>query len=158
VWSRFFKRLSQVAYRQAESIVTLSEVNREKQLADGADASRTSLIPNGVDVDALAAQIQRVARGPGAPLRVGFVGRVVPIKDVITFIKACDLALRDVRLTVDIIGPAEEDPAYAARCRELVTTAVHRTHRTCAQLRLDAIPILDDRPDELHAQRDVQPS
>lgn len=122
VWSRFFKRLSQVSYRQAESIVTLSEVNREKQLADGAEARRTSLIPNGVDVDALAAQIQRIARGPGAPLRVGFVGRVVPIKDVITFIKACDLALRDVRLTIDIIGPAEEDPAYATRCRELVAT------------------------------------
>ena len=28
-------------------------------------------------------------REHGAPLRVGFVGRVVPIKDVITFIKAC---------------------------------------------------------------------
>ena len=27
-------------------------------------------------------------------LRVGFVGRVVPIKDVVTFVKACDLALR----------------------------------------------------------------
>lgn len=122
VWSRFFKRLSQVAYRQAESIVTLSEVNRRKQLVDGADADRTSLVANGVDVDALAAQFRYVARAPGAPLRVGFVGRVVPIKDVITFIKACDLALRDVRITADIIGPAEEDANYATRCRELVST------------------------------------
>jgi glycosyltransferase involved in cell wall biosynthesis len=51
---------------------------------------------------------------------VGFVGRVVPIKDVITFVKACDLALRDVNLAIEIIGPAEEDSAYATRCRELV--------------------------------------
>ncbi|MBL0215867.1 MAG: GT4 family glycosyltransferase PelF [Myxococcales bacterium] len=59
-------------------------------------------------------------REPGAPIRVGFVGRVVPIKDVITFVKACDIALREVSLDIEIIGPAEEDSAYAIRCRELV--------------------------------------
>ena len=60
------------------------------------------------------------AAGPPAQLRVGFVGRVVPIKDVVTFIKACDLALRSVDLDVRIIGPIDEDPAYVARCRALV--------------------------------------
>src|SRR5690606_38843037 len=50
LWSRFFKKLSQIAYHQAQSIVTLSEVNRVKQLADGAAESRTSIIANGVDV------------------------------------------------------------------------------------------------------------
>ena len=121
VWSRFFKRLSQVAYHQATSIVTLCEVNRTKQVADGAFANRTSIIVNGVDVARLGKpsdeQSDRVHEGP---LRVGFVGRVVPIKDVITFIKACDLALRNEPIAVDIIGPAEEDADYAARCRELV--------------------------------------
>ena len=72
---------------------------------------------------------RRGGRRPGrrrpsaAPMRVGFVGRVVPIKDVITFIKACDLALRVVDLDVRIIGPTDEDPGYAARCRELVDAA-----------------------------------
>src|SRR5437867_4267777 len=33
-WSRFFHRLSHVAYHQASDIVTLSEINRAKQLAD----------------------------------------------------------------------------------------------------------------------------
>lgn len=123
LWSRFFLRLSQIAYHQATSIVTLSEVNRQKQLADGADPERTSIIPNGVDVDHLAKVMgEHVAREPGQPLRVGFVGRVVPIKDVITFIKAVDLALRDARMSVEIIGPAEEDAAYAGRCRDLVAT------------------------------------
>jgi glycosyltransferase involved in cell wall biosynthesis len=45
---------------------------------------------------------------------------VVPIKDVITFIKSCDLALRETALDIRIIGPDDEDPAYAARCRGLV--------------------------------------
>jgi polysaccharide biosynthesis protein PelF len=122
-WIRFFRRLSQIAYLQASSVVTLSEVNRTKQLADGAAADRTSIIPNGVDTQRLAANMgERIPRAAGTPLRVGFVGRVVPIKDVVTLIKAVDLALEEVRLAVELIGPAEEDPAYAARCRELVAT------------------------------------
>ncbi len=120
-WSHFFARLSQVAYHQAAAIVTLSEINRQKQLADGAAVDKTAIIANGVDVDALvAAAAPAVQRGIGAPIRVGFVGRVVPIKDVITFIKACDLAMQDVELEVEIIGPLDEDPAYVTRCRELV--------------------------------------
>ena len=55
-----------------------------------------------------------------SPLRVGFVGRLVPIKDLLTFVRACDLALREVPLDVRIIGPDDEDPAYAERCRQLV--------------------------------------
>ena len=45
---------------------------------------------------------------------MGFVGRVVPIKDVISFIQACHLAMADVALDVRIIGPIGEDPAYVA--------------------------------------------
>ena len=59
---------------------------------------------------------------PAERLRVGFVGRVVPIKDVVTFIRACDLALRAVSLDVRIIGRQDEDAGYAARCRDLVAT------------------------------------
>ena len=122
-WSRFFRTLSRIAYHQSDTIVTLSEVNRAKQLADGADERRTHIIANGVDVDHLSALMGPwIPRAAGTPLRVGFVGRVVPIKDVLTFIKACDLALRDVRLQIDIIGPAEEDASYATRCRDLVAT------------------------------------
>jgi glycosyltransferase involved in cell wall biosynthesis len=121
LWSRFFRKLSRIAYHQSARIVTLSEINRKKQLADGADAARTEIVANGVDVDHLAQQIGApVARAAGEPVRIGFVGRVVPIKDVISFIKACDIALRDVRLDIRVIGPEGEDAAYAARCRELV--------------------------------------
>lgn len=138
VWSRFFRTLSRLAYEQAWRIVTLSEVNRRKQLADGAPARKIEIVPNGVVLrDAPGGGGARVAAG-GAPdeddaaddviplplrrpkLRVGFVGRVVPIKDVVTFVKACDLALRIVDLDVRIIGPVDEDPGYVARCRALV--------------------------------------
>ncbi len=121
LWSTFFLKLSQLAYHRAQQIVTLSEVNRAKEIEDGAAGEKIAIVPNGVDVDALtAAAVPSTPRAQGAPIRIGFVGRVVPIKDVITFVKACDIAMRDVSLDVEIIGPAEEDSAYAVRCRELV--------------------------------------
>jgi glycosyltransferase involved in cell wall biosynthesis len=61
-----------------------------------------------------------VAPAPAARLRVGFVGRVVPIKDLVTFVRACDIALNTVEIEARVIGPSDEDPGYAARCRQLV--------------------------------------
>ncbi len=121
LWSTFFLKLSQLAYHRADAIITLSDANRRKQVEDGAAGDKIAIVPNGVDVDALmAAAATPEPREPSAPIRIGFVGRVVPIKDVITFIKACDIAMREVPLVVEIIGPSEEDSAYAIRCRELV--------------------------------------
>jgi glycosyltransferase involved in cell wall biosynthesis len=127
LWSRSFRALSQLAYLRASRIVTLSDVNRARQIADGAPAAKISIVPNGVDVPM--SDVGAAGQGPPAEeravkrsLRVGFVGRVVPIKDVITFIRACHLAMAEVELDVRIIGPAGEDPAYARRCLSLVET------------------------------------
>jgi len=130
IWSGFFRALSRLAYAQAGRIVTLSEVNRVKQIADGAPAAKIEIVPNGVDLPDDAPPLADVNDNDApdddlielrpAPLRVGFVGRVVPIKDLITFIRACDLALHSVDLEVRVIGPMEEDAAYATRCRDLV--------------------------------------
>ena len=140
LWSRSFRALSQLAYRRASRIVTLSDVNRARQIADGALASKISIVPNGVDVPpsnggsgvpgppapAMSHGSQEWQEwqqwNDGRPLRVGFVGRVVPIKDVISFIQACNLAMADVALDVRIIGPTGEDPAYVCRCLTLVET------------------------------------
>ncbi|HEY6476146.1 MAG TPA: GT4 family glycosyltransferase PelF [Polyangia bacterium] len=129
IWSGFFRALSRLAYGQATRIVTLSEVNRLKQIADGAPAAKIDIVPNGVDLpDGVPLPAANDNDDPDsgpialrpAPLRVGFVGRVVPIKDLITFIRACDQALHTVDLEVRVIGPMDEDPSYAARCRDLV--------------------------------------
>ena len=49
------------------------------------------------------------------------IGRIVPIKDTRTFIMAASL-LKDMvpNVVAILIGPEEEDPSYAAGCRELV--------------------------------------
>ncbi|HEX3764832.1 MAG TPA: GT4 family glycosyltransferase PelF [Kofleriaceae bacterium] len=141
-WSRGFAALSRIAYHQAQSIVSLGDNLRQQQMSYGAPADKLLVIPNGVAVPASAvgATGKRAPADPAEPadpadpgdrsraLRVGFVGRVVPIKDVATFIKACDLALRSVNLDVHIIGPDDEDPAYARRCKALVAMLARESH------------------------------
>ena len=59
----------------------------------------------------------RARRDPSAPV-VGFVGRVVAVKDVLTFLEACrlvSLELPAARFVV--IGPLDQDADYAERCR-----------------------------------------
>jgi glycosyltransferase involved in cell wall biosynthesis len=147
-WSHYFRMLSRIAYHQATRLVTLSEANRAKQLADGAAPEKIVVVPNGVhwapppsfeqpagDIPRdLELEVDLEISSPDEPqlavaesatparpfLRVGFVGRVVPIKDVITLIRAVGLAREQVDLEVWIIGPQDEDPTYAARCRALV--------------------------------------
>jgi glycosyltransferase involved in cell wall biosynthesis len=124
-WSHYFRMLSRIAYHRASRLVTLSEANRAKQLDDGADAAKIVVVPNGVSYAVPTATATATAE-PAAPtnapgrLRVGFVGRVVPIKDVITLIRAAAIARTEIDLEVSIVGPQDEDPAYAGRCHALV--------------------------------------
>jgi glycosyltransferase involved in cell wall biosynthesis len=131
LWSHMFRKLSRVAYHRADRVITLSDANRRKQIADGAPEHKIKIVPNGVRVAPVPGPgpqglpaIESDGEAPDIgmrPLRVGFVGRVVPIKDVVTFIKACDSVLRQIPMDVRVIGPDDEDAAYAARCRALVS-------------------------------------
>ncbi len=51
-----------------------------------------------------------------------FIGRVVPIKDIKTFLAACAIVAAELRGNpprVSVIGPTAEDEAYAAECRQM---------------------------------------
>jgi polysaccharide biosynthesis protein PelF len=116
---RFFEAIGKLAYDASDDIIALYEANRQRQITDGARAERTQCIPNGIDVDGLAPLVQQ--RKPRANKVVGLIGRVVPIKDIKTFIRAIFIASRSMPdLEGWIIGPEEEDPAYAQECRALV--------------------------------------
>jgi glycosyltransferase involved in cell wall biosynthesis len=121
LWARLFERLSRITYAHADRIVTIFEGNRQAQIRDGADPEKTLVVPNGIDMEPLAA-LPRVAARPGE-FRIGFVGRVVPVKDVKTFIRAVKIvtgALPGARAV--IAGPGDEDPEYLAECRTLAAT------------------------------------
>lgn len=121
LWSRFFEGLGRMAYQAARPIVSLYQGNRDRQVQDGALQERTQVIPNGIDVERFAKL--RPLRPAEPPRVIGLLGRVTPIKDVRTFIRmmrsVCD-AMPEAEGW--IVGPTEEDPAYARECEELVHT------------------------------------
>ena len=119
LWVRFFEALGRFAYDAADEIIALYEGNRLRQVADGARAELTRTIPNGIDVDGLRPLIER--RDPARPRRVvALIGRVVPIKDIKTFIRAIFVATRTLPdIEGWIVGPEEEDRDYAHECHAL---------------------------------------
>src|SRR5690606_12667889 len=121
LWVRFFEALGRLCYDAAEDIVSLYEGNRLRQIHDGASREKTHVIPNGITVSRFASL--RAQRGNDIPKVAAFIGRVVPIKDVKTFIRAIYVASRSMPdLEGWIIGPDGEDQLYAQECRDLVVT------------------------------------
>ena len=118
MWIRFFEILGGLAYRQADPIISLFETARQQQIRDGAEAARTRIIPNGVDVERLG-RLRR-ARGTAPPPVICLLGRVVRIKDIKTFIRAAHaLRQRLPGAQAWIVGPEDEDPEYSRECHEL---------------------------------------
>ncbi|MBF0493999.1 MAG: GT4 family glycosyltransferase PelF [Candidatus Omnitrophica bacterium] len=119
-WINLFIFFSKIAYESADSIVTLYEGNRAAQINEGADAASTAVIPNGVDFD----EFQKLSRIPrGKNFRIGFMGRVVPIKDVKTLLMAMRMVKEELKdIEVYIMGPTDEDQEYFRECQLLVET------------------------------------
>lgn len=118
LWIRFFEALGTICYDSADQITALYEANRQRQVRDGAMAARTRTIPNGVNLARLATL--RRQRPDAPPPVLCLIGRLVPIKDVKTFIRA----MRSVVSLMPqaegwIAGPADEDPEYARECINL---------------------------------------
>jgi glycosyltransferase involved in cell wall biosynthesis len=117
-WIRQFQMMSRVTYEYADEILTLYTGNTFEQMKDGADPKKLRIIPNGIDLDRFGEAAQRLdERGENDRFTVCFVGRVCPIKDVMTFVSAMRLvADRVPDLRVRVMGPMDEDPEYAEMC------------------------------------------
>jgi polysaccharide biosynthesis protein PelF len=118
LWIRFFEHLGYVTYQAADDIVALYEANRQRQLLDGAPPERTTNIANGIDIARFAPL--RAQRPEKIPQVLCLIGRVVPIKDIKTFIRAMRTVVNHLpEAEAWIAGPEDEAPGYAQECREL---------------------------------------
>jgi len=117
-WIRQFEMMSKVTYEYADEILTLYTGNTFEQMKDGADPAKLRIIPNGIDLDRFGEAAGRLdQRGENDRFTVCFVGRVCPIKDVMTFVSAMRLvADRIPNVRVRVMGPMDEDPEYAEMC------------------------------------------
>jgi glycosyltransferase involved in cell wall biosynthesis len=121
-----FRGLEARLARLADALVAVSESVKQDLVSLGvARAEKIRVVPLGLELDHLAGVLPRgVLRGeagiPAAAPLVGMVGRLVPIKDVPTFLRAARLVLEargDARFA--LVGDGEERPALEALCREL---------------------------------------
>ncbi len=116
-WIDTFYGYSRLCYDSSDKIITLFDGNQEYQKADGADPRKMLVIPNGVDIQKYGA----IQKNPNHPPTVALIGRVVPIKDVKSFLHAMSLLKSRIsELQVYIMGPTDEDPEYYKECLRLM--------------------------------------
>lgn len=116
-WTNSFASFSRICYDSADQIVTLFEGNQKMQRADGARPEKMRIIPNGVDI----ARFQNIQAEPHDRPTIALIGRVVPIKDIKSYIRAVGIVhdhLPDLRAYV--MGPTDEDINYYQECRQMV--------------------------------------
>lgn len=120
IWKRMFMFLSQLTYDYADKIITISAQNQQLQIEHGADPSKCIIIPNAINI----ADFQKKEMNSASDkiFRIGFVGRVVPIKDVKNLIKACKLVSTYFeKVEFLILGPLDEDEDYVEECKQLTS-------------------------------------
>jgi glycosyltransferase involved in cell wall biosynthesis len=121
LWINFFYYLSNLAYKYSDEIVSICEINKKIQIEEGASRSKIRVIPNGVDIPDLGDMFYKKIDDSKQNFKVCFVGRVVPIKDLKTFIRACGIVRQKIpNVEIEIIGPFDEDKEYFEECRNLI--------------------------------------
>jgi glycosyltransferase involved in cell wall biosynthesis len=119
MWISFFEQIGRTTYQEADKIISLYDGNRQRQITDGATPEKAFVVPNGIKTSRFTDALTQ--RPVEIPQTVGLIGRVVPIKDIKTFIRA----IKEVQSNMPniegwIIGPYEEDPQYYKECQLLV--------------------------------------
>lgn len=121
MWISFFEQMGKTTYQEANKVISLYEGNRQRQIKDGATSKKALVVPNGIKTSRFNEALAQ--REKNIPLKVGLIGRVVPIKDIKTFIRA----IKEVQSSIPtiegwIVGPCEEDPQYYKECQLLVAS------------------------------------
>ncbi|CUT01882.1 Glycosyltransferase involved in cell wall bisynthesis [Candidatus Kryptonium thompsonii] len=119
-----FKEIAKKCYLGADVVTTVCRYNLEQQLSlisNGKNSTDLNLkfrvIENFVEPEFFGTVVRKVR----SEKVISFIGRVVPIKDVKTFIRAMPLILDgigDVKFL--IVGDLMQDPEYVDECFELV--------------------------------------
>ncbi|GJL88924.1 MAG: pellicle/biofilm biosynthesis glycosyltransferase PelF [Minwuia thermotolerans] len=117
LWIDTFVAYSRCCYQACDQIITLYTGNQDLQRRDGAAEELLRIIPNGVDYE----KYSKVERTPNDRPTIALIGRVVPIKDVKTYIRAVALLRRDVPdIKALMMGPTDEDEDYYRECLQMV--------------------------------------
>lgn len=132
VANTFFRGVERFLARATDVLLTVSESVKEDLVRLGvAPSGRVRVLPLGLDLEPLAHDLprgvlRREAGWDDSVRVVGMVGRLVPIKDVDTFIEAAYKVTRmsgDVRFAV--VGDGEERERLEARAASILGDHMH---------------------------------
>ena len=119
LWNDFYVSIGRFCYLTASNVLSLYNKARLIQIEYGALEEKTKVIPNGVNVHRLKDALN--TRDKKVPKVIGLIGRVVPIKDIKTFIKAIKIVSNEIPDVEGwVVGPTEEDPEYFKECKSLL--------------------------------------
>lgn len=116
-WLNTFFSMAHVCYKNCDAALSTFSGNQEIQKEGGADPAKMQVVVHGIPLEA------HEKRRKKASKTIAFIGRVVPIKDVKTYIRACQIVKEkhpDVRCL--LLGPIQEDPEYVQECKGLIET------------------------------------
>jgi polysaccharide biosynthesis protein PelF len=117
-WAVAFESYARACYQACAEVITLHGANQPAQTAHGATPERMKIIPNGVDYQTLSRLPQA---GASETPTVALVGRVVPIKDIKSYLQAIKILSADVPgLVALVMGPTDEQPDYYEECKVAV--------------------------------------
>lgn len=121
-WINFFKKLSYVAYNQANVVTSLFEVNRTLQIELGCPENKIEIIPNGVDPTAYLDLISKEETDEKRDvIRIGAIVRIVPIKDIKTMLLAFEIVKsQNPKTELIVMGNYVESPEYYEECKQLI--------------------------------------
>ena len=114
---RFFHRLTELGYRHVDAVLPVSDFNARWAVRGGAPAHRVRTLHNGVDPG----DLPLLTDEPAEPT-LAFVGRIDPLKDIDTLVRAFALVRGQVpaaRLRL-FGGVPTGNEAYAAEIHRLV--------------------------------------
>jgi glycosyltransferase involved in cell wall biosynthesis len=115
---RFFRALARLGYSEAELVAPVSDFNRRWEVRHGVNPDKIITVANGVSPE----RYPPLESEPDRPT-VTWVGRVDPLKDLETLVRAFRLVHSEVDGSrLRLFGPVPAgNEAYAAECRHLVS-------------------------------------
>lgn len=119
MWIRYFYTLSQFAYEQAGTVVSLFGKNAMIQRELGCPKEKIVIIPNGIAASDYEGTPWR--KTPNGFIDIGAIVRVTPIKDIKTMLAAFKEVQNKIKnARFHILGPYDEDMEYYAECLSLM--------------------------------------
>lgn len=106
------------ACKKADILVTPTAFARDLLEAHGIEKGRIRVIPNGNNLE----WVNGLRRNPSHPIRIGFLGNVIPTKGVHILIDAYKLLLQDYsQINLEIWGDFGSKPEYYLALRSMAT-------------------------------------